>query len=70
MQGAGAREIIINAHIMLHRQFKGMELWVMVRELTGHGSGNSIQICKTANLDPFQVIKSGNRLRNMTSDPI
>lgn len=39
---------------MLRNKFRGVQLWSMVGHITGHGSGYSIEICKTANLDPMQ----------------
>lgn len=57
--GPKARVIILNCHSLMRRRFMGSPLWSMVGQITGHGSGYSIQICKTANLDPMQVCGKG-----------
>lgn len=54
MHGTNARIIIINCHAMLRHKFKQVPLWSLVGNITGHGSGNSIEICRSANLDPNQ----------------
>ncbi len=65
ISGDTARIIILNTHALLRSKFRGMVLWSLVSNITGHGSGYSHQICETANLDPFQ--KCGvERLRDLT----
>lgn len=59
MSGENAREIIRNCHALLKNTHRGRVLWSMVSEITGHGSGYSIEICKSAKLDPFQYIGKG-----------
>ena len=54
ISGQRARIIIKNAHALLRHKFRGIALWSLVSQITGHGSGYSSQICETANLDPFQ----------------
>lgn len=54
MSGSNARTIIINCHAIMRNKFRGSELWSLVSQITGHGSGYSVEICKSANLDPFQ----------------
>lgn len=55
MSGSNARTIIINCHAIMRNKFRGSLLWVLVSHITGHGSGYSVEICKSANLDPFQT---------------
>lgn len=54
ISGETARIIIKNAHVLLRHKFRGMVLWSLVSDITGHGSGYSAQVCESANLDPFQ----------------
>lgn len=65
IQGAVARKIIINVHAMVNWKplYRGSPLWALVKDITGHGSGNSCEICRSANLDPDQQITS--KLRNL-----
>jgi len=58
MTGTDARLIIINCHAMLRNKFKHSLLWSLVGSITGHGSGYSYEICKSANLDPMQPCSS------------
>lgn len=55
MSGENARIIIKNAHAILRYKYRGIELWVMVRDITGHGSGYAHAICASANLSPVQM---------------
>lgn len=54
MEGQNARAIIKNCHALLRHKFRGSPLWSMVSQITGHGSGYSHEICKSANLNPSQ----------------
>ena len=56
---------------MLRHRFKGCPLWSLVGHITGHGSGYSIEICKSANLNPTQLC-DGSRLyeNNRTPDGV
>lgn len=54
LSGETGRIVIINAQAMLRRRYNKTPLWCLVSDLTGHGSGYSIQICRSANLDPMQ----------------
>ena len=63
MSGENARIIITNCHAVMRRRFRGTQLWGMVAQITGHGSGYSADICKTAGLDPMQPC-GAKRLRN------
>lgn len=54
MSGENARIIIINCHELLRNKFRSVPLWSMVGHITGHGSGYSTEICKSANLEPMQ----------------
>lgn len=56
VSGLSARIIIQNCHSLLRsgERYRGMSLWSMVGDITGHGSGYSVDICRTANLDPHQ----------------
>lgn len=58
MTGEAARDIIINCHALLWRRLRRCPMWSLVSRITGHGSGYSIEICRSAGLDPFQVITS------------
>lgn len=53
--GEAARTVIKNA-AKITRKFKGSPLWYLVSQITGHGCGNSIKICKSANLDPNEIL--------------
>lgn len=55
MSGENARIIIKNTHQILRYKYRGVPLWVMVRDISGHGSGYSAEICRSANLDPEQM---------------
>jgi len=55
ISGETARIIIINCHHLLRTKFKNTPLWSIVGSITGHGSGYSSEICKSANLDPDQL---------------
>ncbi len=55
ISGESARIIIKNAYIMLRRKNRGLPLWSLVGALTSHGSGYSIEICRSAQLDPHQI---------------
>lgn len=55
ISGEPARIFIMNSHSMLKQKFANSPLWSLVGQLTGHGSGYSIEICKSANLDPMQM---------------
>lgn len=48
------RCVIVNCHRMLRKQYKGIPLWSAIADITSHGSGYSIQICKTLGWDPDQ----------------
>ncbi len=54
LAGRTGRIVIINAHALLRHKYRGVPLWCMVSDLTGHGSGYGAQICRSANLDPMQ----------------
>lgn len=54
MSGENARIIILNCHQLMRRRFSGRPLWSLVGAITGHGSGYSIEICRSANLEPNQ----------------
>jgi len=54
IQGAQARLIIKNVHALVRHKFRGASLWSLVGQITGHGSGYSYDICKSANLNPNQ----------------
>jgi len=56
ISGENAAIIIANAISMTGRKWHGSYLWSFVSQLTGHGSGYSIEICKSANLVPDQII--------------
>lgn len=58
ISGTTARIIILNCHSLLRRRFYNVPLWSMVGHITGHGSGNSMLICQSANLDPHQAASS------------
>ena len=58
ISGTNADVIIRNCHAMLHKQFGRDPLWSLVSSITGHGSGFAIEICKSANLDPYQLCKT------------
>lgn len=53
--GVAARTVIKNA-ARLTQKFKGSPLWSLVSQITGHGCGNSIKICESANLDPNEIL--------------
>lgn len=53
--GEVARTVIKNA-ARLTQKFKGSPLWSLVSQITGHGCGNSIKICESANLDPNEIL--------------
>jgi hypothetical protein len=55
ISGENARIVITNCYYYLRTKFKGYPLWSMVGNITGHGSGYSYEICKSANLDPNQL---------------
>jgi hypothetical protein len=44
--------IIQNAHRLLKNKYRGQPLWVIVSELTGHGSQISAQLCRQCGLEP------------------
>lgn len=48
------KQVLMNAHDKLRCKYKGLELWVFIRDLTGHGSGYSSKICKANGWDAFQ----------------
>jgi hypothetical protein len=54
ISGETARIIIVNCHALLRHKFRRTPLWSMVSQITGHGSGYSWEICKSANLDGGQ----------------
>lgn len=54
ISGETARIIIANCHAIMRHRFRQVPLWSLVGQITGHGSGNSIAICNSANLDPHQ----------------
>ena len=54
IEGENARTIIRNCHTLLRREYKKVQLWVLVRDITGHGMGYSIKVCESAGLDPRQ----------------
>ena len=55
LHGQNGRIVILNAHALLRHRYRRLPLWSMVGHLTGHGSGYSVEICRSANLDPMQV---------------
>ncbi len=46
--------LISNAHRLLRRRYKGMPLWVLVRDLTGNGGSTSAALCREAGYNPNQ----------------
>jgi hypothetical protein len=56
ISGDVARRILINVHAAMWRRYRGLELWVLARDITGHGSGYSQEICRSAGLEPNQRI--------------
>ena len=52
--GARLRCLIRNAQGLLRFKYRKSPLWSLVSALTGHGSGESINLCKSINLDPHQ----------------
>lgn len=54
--GIQARTIILNVHALVRGNYKSCPLWVLVRDITGHGSGVCIEICKSTGLDPHEEI--------------
>lgn len=52
------RCVIENCKRKLYRRYRGEALWVLVRDITGHGSGVSRDICKVCGFDPDQNISS------------
>jgi hypothetical protein len=55
IHGETARLIIANAHQVLRYKYRGTPLWALVKDLTGHGSGYSQEICLSADYDPDQM---------------
>ena len=55
--------LISNAHRLLRRRYKGLPLWVLVRDLTGNGGSTSVALCREAGYDPSQPC-GGRYLRN------
>ena len=47
--------IISNAHRILKHKYKGLPLWVLVRDLWGVGSARAADIAREAGYDPHQV---------------
>lgn len=47
--------LISNAHRLLRRRYKGLPLWVLVRDLTGNGASTSVALCREAGYDPGQT---------------
>ena len=56
ISGDVARTIIINVKNLVYRQYRITPLWCMVSDITGHGYGYSKDVCKSANLDPQQLV--------------
>lgn len=56
ISGDAARAIIVNVKNLVYRQYKNTPLWSLVSDITGHGSGYSRDVCKSANLDPNQTV--------------
>lgn len=56
IHGKAARAIIINVKNIIWRKYSKIPLWSLVADITGHGSGYSISICLSANLNPHQTI--------------
>lgn len=52
--GSRLRVLIINAHRLLGRKYRGSPLWSLVSDLTGHGCTVSTEICQSVNLAPCQ----------------
>jgi hypothetical protein len=46
--------VILNAHRMLRRFYRGRTLWGLVCDLTSYGSTSSIKICREHGFDPHQ----------------
>jgi hypothetical protein len=67
IEGRRLECLIRNAHRLLrHRsQFRYSPLWSLVSEITGHGSTVSIEICKSVNLDPDQIMGRFKVLREL-----
>ena len=66
ISGQQARLVIKNCHLLLrkNRRYKGLPLWSMVSDIAGHGSGYSIEICRSASLDPHQLC-TANKLKDL-----
>lgn len=58
ISGEAAREIITNVKNITWRRYLKAPLWSLVADITGHGSGYSISVCLSANLNPHQLISS------------
>jgi len=43
---------IANCHRMLRHRYRKSPLWALVSDITGHGSGHSIEICLQCGYDP------------------
>lgn len=56
ISGKVAWQIIANARYVAGSRYRKLPLWVLVRDLTGHGSTNSYKICRSAGLDPNQPL--------------
>lgn len=52
IEGERLKCIIQNAHRLLKNKHKGQPLWVIVSELTGHGSQVSAQLCHQCGFEP------------------
>jgi hypothetical protein len=61
LTGETARVVIVNCHSLLRHKYRRFPLWSLVGDITGHGSGYSIEVCKSAGLDPNQLC-GGQRL--------
>lgn len=48
------KQALRNAHGLLRRQYKGVPLWSFIADITSHGCGYSIEICKACGWNPDQ----------------
>lgn len=63
IEGETARLLLQNVVYMLGRKAEGLPLWSICGHLTGHGSTYSVEICKSAGLDPVQIIRRNKPLK-------
>lgn len=68
ISGNRLRALVINAHQLLGKRYRGSPLWSLVSDLTGHGSTVSCDICTSVNLNPCQPC-GGNKLSDANVPP-